>query len=79
MISTVRKQLEMQVKMQSRMKSLRTKNYAVSGVVGFIVTTGVQMVQSPFKEFPSEMLKVRLKIYCKIFSKNVCVNLECLH
>jgi hypothetical protein len=73
MISTVRKQLEMQAKMQSRIQSLRTENYAVSGVVGFIVTTGVQMVQSPFKEFPSEMLSVLSINYCKILSKNVCV------
>jgi len=56
MISTVRKQLETQAKNAITEKSLRTENYAVSGVVGFIVTTGVQMVQSPFKEFPSEML-----------------------
>jgi len=66
----------MQAKMQSGIKSLRTENNAVSGVVGSIVTTGVQMVQSPFKELPSEMLRVRLKIYCKILSKNICVNLE---
>jgi hypothetical protein len=62
--------------MQSRTKSLRTENYAVSVVAGFIVTTGVQMVQSPFNEFPSEMISVRSKIYCKILSKNVCVYLE---
>lgn len=52
MISTVSKQLEMQAKIQSRVNSLRTENYAVSGGVGFTVTTGVQMVQGPFKEFP---------------------------
>jgi hypothetical protein len=76
MISTVRKQLDMQAKMQSWIQSLRKENYVVSGVVGSIVTTGVQIVQSPFKEFPSEMLSVRSKNYCKILSKNACVYLE---
>jgi len=66
----------MQAKMQSRIKCLRTENYAVSGVAGLIVTTGVQVVRSLFKEFPLEMLSVRSKIYCKILCKNVCVYLE---
>jgi hypothetical protein len=41
MISTVGKQLEMQAKMQSRIKRLGTENDAVSWVAGFIVTNGV--------------------------------------
>jgi len=66
----------MQTKMQSRIKSLGTKNNVVSGVAGFIVTTGVQMVQSLFKEFPLEILSVRSKIYCKILSKTARMYLE---
>jgi hypothetical protein len=76
MISTVSKQLEMKAKIQSWINSLRTENYAESGLVGFTVTTGVQMIQGPFKEFPSEMLDVRSNNYYKVLSKTVCMYLE---
>jgi hypothetical protein len=66
----------MQTRMQSRIKSLGTENNAVNGVAGFIVTTGVQVVQSLFKEIPLEMLCVRSKIYCKILSKTASMYLE---
>ena len=40
------------------------------------MTTGVQTVQSPFKDLPTEMLGVRSKNYCKILSTNVGVYSE---